>query len=517
MDYSIKDIKEIDRSFKPGGSAYEDEAIKRAELYEDQAKHLTLSHLKATGQGDPDLKEPLTTGAPMTARIIEEMATLYQSPMTRRLVDPSGLELPDTHPDQVAMGEVLEACQYDLAGQCVDEQRTVHRQIVLSFGEGVDSVAVRIFEPFNFFRVPDVNLGADTIKADKAVALQIKGSSDGDDAGNEYQVWEQRGTVRAPDWRCFIVDESGRMVGEQPYGETGETPFHVAPFLLVYDEFPRGRAYLKSRQSMISSPLAVNTALNELEYVKKYQAHSQIVSEGDDQRGIGEAGPSKVWQVPSDHRIYPLKFDAPLDEASKTLDHHLRLWCGSVGLPADRFLVSRTIQTGPAAKVAERPITRRRERQLALSIKYEREAYGILRAIHNPMVREGLWSLPELREDTTLRISYTRQDAIQDPREYQEVAFKDLAIGAMDLLEYVMHRRGCSRDEARRYLAQARASAEEFPMRQNPASMTEGPGAAGVDSEKVRGEFHPEVAASVEDNSTTGAVVSALEVPGADA
>ena len=512
---SIEELKEIDRAHKPGGVRYEEESIKLSELYHDQSRGLTLRHLRTLGQGDPDLATPITTGGNILTRIIEELATLYANPISRFLVDSTGSELEDDHPDQIQAMRVLEDLQYDLAWQSVDELRTVHRNVLMAFVEGPRAVAVRVFEPHNFFRDPDANLAADSLEADRAIAMQVQGSSDSGDDGNRYQLWEQYGSVLEPDWRMWVVNESGTEVGDQPYGETGETGFKVGPFLLVHDEYPRGRAYLPQRESMVSSALSVNTSLNDLAFTQKNQAHTQIISEGDDQRGIGETGPGRVWQVPSDHRVYPLKLDPALAESSAMLDHQLRLWCSSEGLPSDRFLSARNIATGPQARVLETPIARRRQKQLRLAHRLERDAYRIIRAVHNRMA--GLWQVAELSPDYDLRITITRQDPAQDSREHQEMAYKDMAIGALDLVDYVMHRRGCTRTEARQYLLRARASLDEFPLRQNPASMTEGPAPAGVNGEKVRGEFHPEVAASVDANSTTGAVVSALEVPGGSA
>jgi hypothetical protein len=521
-DTNIKKLKEIDRSWS-GGLPYEEASIRKAELYEDRARTLTLSHLKKLGQGDPDLAEPVTTGGNILARIIEELASLYRVQPTRRLVV-AGEELADDDPDQVALGEVLEAAQYGLGWQQADEMRTLHRQVVLSFVESVGSVQLRIFEPFNFFRAPDANLGPDNLDADRCFALQIRGSSDANDDSNLYQLWENYGTATPgrEDWRMWLVNESGEPVGDQPYGDEGLTPFigpeggRISPSLLVYDELPRGRAYLPGGDSRVSSALAINAAMNDLNYLVKHQAHGQIVSEGDDQRGIPtEHGPGKIWNVGSDHRIYPLNLNPAIGESSGLLDHHLRLWATSEGLAADRFLQTRNLPSGVAMRTLERPLSIRRERQTAMALALERVAYSKFRAVHNAMSQA--YGLPELREDATMRITVTRQDAQQDPKEYQEAAFKDLAIGALDIVDYVMTRRGCSREEARRYLARARQSLVEFPLIQNPASMTEGPGAAGVNGAKTNGEFHPEIAATVEQNSTTGAIERLLEVPPGEA
>ena len=122
------------------------------------------------------------------------------------------------------------------------------------------------------------------------------------------------------------------------------------------------------------------------------------------------------------------------------------------------------------------------------------------------MVAED-YGLPTLREDSTIRIAVSRAGFYTTPNELQDIAFRDIAAAYGDPIDYICQKRGCSREEARRYLTRAREALEEFPPAGNPGSMVNGSKPAVGITEKAPGEFNPDIAASSPDNS----VMSAME------
>lgn len=500
----VKSIRKADEALKPGGVQYDEDAIKLAQLFEDRSRALTTAYLKQRGLGRPNESTPIEVS--ILRRIVEALAVTYRTPPVRRLAV-NGRELADANPSAQALAQVYARMSIDLHMQTIDVMRTLYRQVVVTYAESHahGCAQLRVFEPFNVARKANP-MAADTLEEDEAILLCVCAGKD--DASSLYQAW-----LHADDgsWRCWVVDGRGELAEgvDQPYDEDGIPPFEGLPAQLIYDEHPRGRAYLPIPQSRVSFALAVNGLVADLAYLVQMESHTPMHLATDDTRGVPtETGPGKLWLSPADSRITALATNPKIAESGEVLDQLLRLWLTGETLPGDALKAGAPIVTGAALKVRERDLTARRQRQVALAIEDERRAYAKIAAVHNTFAE--VWRLPELREDAELRVSIARQYVPADPKEVQDRMYRDIAIGAASVLDYIQERDGCDRDTAIRTWQRVQEDRALFPVGQTPGALVEdagplaalGPGSAT----KKPGEFNPELGTSTEGASVVDAV-----------
>jgi hypothetical protein len=99
-----------------------------------------------------------------------------------------------------------------------------------------------------------------------------------------------------------------------------------------------------------------------------------------------------------------------------------------------------------------------------------------------------------------------------DPKELQDVIFRDMAIGCASRIDYCQERFGDTREQARDRLDGVETDNEEFPLVQNPGAMVDGPLPANGEGSatKTPGAFNPDTASSVEGASVTAAAQKKL-------
>jgi hypothetical protein len=176
----------------------------------------------------------------------------------------------------------------------------------------------------------------------------------------------------------------------------------------------------------------------------------------------------------------------------------------ALGQIDSRELIARGMHEWSGRPLAD--LEARRQKQLGPTRAAEREAYRKYARVWNASGAEG-----ELDESLRLAVSFARTWSPVDRREHQEVAFKDIAAGYMSPIDYRAEAYGETRDQAIAAIERAREDLERYPWAQNPAAMTDGPHAPGVDATPVRGAPRPDVSSAVEGASTLAAVLTAQD------
>jgi len=182
-------------------------------------------------------------------------------------------------------------------------------------------------------------------------------------------------------------------------------------------------------------------------------------------------------------------------------------------LPGDMFKEDKSVTTGTALKVKERSLSRRRKRQVPMVAPNEERAFKKLVTVHNEYAES--WGLPLLPVDATMKATPADTWQPVDPKELQEVYFKDISVGAESLISYMQAKSGCTRTQAIEKFERVQRDRETYAvlLQQNPESIIDGgphaaTGAGGA--QKVKGAFNPEIETATEGASVTDAVRVAL-------
>ena len=506
--YDMAGLVRRDQDNKPGGDLYDEQQIDLHKIYENRGQDVIRRHLRTLGVGDPDNQKPLDVAA--LRRIVAEQSVVYSTPPSRRLVV-DDLELPDADPRQIALSEVYERSLVDLHMQTMDELRNLFRNVavVLHDDQVNGHPALRVFEPYNIRR--DINVRhASDIQQDQAVAFCLRNHHQAE--GQLYELWINQGMG---EWLAFVVDGTGAKIGAQPFGESGLSPYGL-PAVMVYDEAPRGRAWLPFNQNRLSFCLNAAALANDVSLLIKQEAHTTIAISTNDPRGTPTIiGPGTTWTIPEDATVNAISTNPKISESADVLDRTLRFWSVMESLPSDTFDSSKAPVTGTALKVKERPLARRRRMQLPMLGQFEQQLYAMISRIQN----FGGWFDQFLPTDAELAATPAETWQPNDPKEHQETAFKDIAVGADSLIRYIMRRDGLDRRSAIRVFNEVQSDRAQFPVasQQNPAAISDGGAHAATGrngAQKVPGAFNPEIETSTEGASTVDAVrVVYSEIP----
>jgi len=510
--YDMKALLEADRALKPGGTKYDDDSVMLKKYYEDSAQTEIRSFLRTLGMGDSSNPHPLSMST--MRRVIDEQSVVYSTPPVRAL-EIGGLELEDDAREMRDLAKVFEKMLYQVHWQTIDELRNLYRQVAVLFSESGPHgcVQMRIFEPFNLRRRTDAR-ARDIMDADEAVAFQISAAEEPENELFELWMHEDDGT-----WRMNVIDGVGQMSGVQPYGDDGVSPFGtVAPFMMVYDELPRNRAYLPMNANRLGYAKNLAAVLNDIMYLIKLEAHTSLAITSDDTRGVPtETGPGKIFVLPGDATINTLATSPKIKDSAEQLDRVLRYWANSESLPSDAFQETKTPVTGTALKVHQLPLARRRARQVPMVAPNEARAYEKLVVVHNTYA--DFWGLPMLPDDATLKVTAASTWQPIDQKEMQEVYFKDISVGGESLISYLQVKDGLTRTQAIEKYDRVQRDRELYPVfqQQNPAAVTDGGPHAATGpngAQKVDGAFNPEIETSTEGASVSDAVRVALDTSG---
>lgn len=505
---TIQEIKYEDLKWKPGGPLFNDDAIKLSQLADSRGRKLTYEFLKHLQMGNQDNTQPVSVG--VIPRLQESLSVLYRVPATRRLKRSGDTKLiEDDDPQSKTFSEISQRMSLDNVWQLVDGKRNIFRQCCLSFVESSAhaSVQARIIEPHSIFRMPNA-AAADVLEEDSAIALQVRDAVRLTDC--LYQLWEKQDGA----WRLWMVDGLSHLVGDQPYGESGQIPFDELPLLMIYDDLPCGVAYLPIPESRLDFALNINALVNDLAYLVSLEAHSIKAIATDDAKGVKatQTGPDKLWILPADADARVLAHTPQIGGAVLAIERALAWLCLSESLPADYFSAHRPVLTGPAMKAAERDLEARRQRQQPLAMNDERRAFKKIRAIHNYFAKE--WGMAPLDMDLALHASFGRQWQPVDASELQAVWGYDLAIGAGSMIDYLQERRNVDRGTAIEIFEEVQIDRKRYPVeqQQNPAALIPGPRApfGAGSATKVPGAFNPDLATSTDGASAIDATRTAI-------
>lgn len=500
---SIKEIKQADESWK-GGAGYNEASAKLGQLFDDASSNLTLNYLRTLGLGNK-YNSQYPFEASIMKRIVDALTVVYSAPATR-VLEIDGTELADDDPFSTAMVEAFERSCYDLLWQRIDALRNLYRTAIIEWTEDPSQgcVGAIVYGPHQVYRMPSMT-APHAIEYDRAVLLQIRqGESQRD---NLYRLWLKDGE----NFKCFIVDESGEPINDQPFGASGKTPYSdMLPLQIITDEHPTFRAWLPIPSSRISWALGINGQIADLALLVQHEAHTTKVLKSDSSGAVpSEVGPDKIIKIPQDGDFLSLASSPHIAESATVLEQMLRLFSVSEYLQGDLFDSSKTPHTGQAMRVAQHPLAQRRARQIQLIPSQERRAWTIYSRIHNTFC--GGWGVPLLPESAGIRVTPNNSWQPVDLTEKQNTVFKNLAGGFLSRISATQELFGLTRHQAISHLERVARDNEIFALTefQNPGAMVDdGASAAlGPDSAtKTPGAFNPDIPTSTEGASLTDAV-----------
>lgn len=486
------DLKGLqDHDSKQKGADAHDDWLELHALYEDCARAQVQARLRELGVGIADNRRPIIIS--LLRRVIDRLATVYDRSPNRWLVNARGERLMDSHPDHRRMLTLLQRAQYDLAWRRVDRLRALLRQVGIRFypSDERGSVVVRIFEPYNILRKPSPST-PDLLGSDSCFALRLQGDPKSESpASAREQLWEFW-EKDADGWSMAWVDGSGQLTEEQPFRATGlRSPYKELPVHLIYDDAALGRAWLPARQSRVSWVDALNGLSNDLWALVVQQAHEQEVYKAPAGSAPlpSDRGPGTTVQIDDQATLERMGGNPKIKESSDVLESMMRLWALSEDLPDDEFHKGKSVLTGAALKVLERPLTARRAAQVPLASEDERWAFAKFRAVHN--VHASAWGAKTLREDLDLEVELASPDQPIDEAEILKNGASSMALGTKSRIDVAQEQHGVSRAEALRLVERVDDDRKLYPPPVDPSKLQEGPRMAEVKEDETKDPAAP--------------------------
>lgn len=466
---SLEKLREIDAKTKPPNA--ELDWIMAANYYEDSSRLHTIEANKNLGVGLRSNDRPLELN--LIRRIIDRQAVCYKSAPTRWL-SAGATRLDDSDPTMVLLAQTLRRMQYDLGWRRADRLTTLHRQVAIRWYPSPSrrAVVMRVFEPYNFMRETDPS-AADDVSADARFALLLSKIG----AVETWEYWERT----LDGWLMSLVDEKGALLADQPFALTGGVvPYQQPPVQMLYDEVPQGRAWLPPRGSRLAWARATNAMTEDLWALVVSQAHSERVLKTDDPGSAPTTtGPNTLMRLEREDDYQLVSGNPKISESREVLADLLRFWAVSEDLPSSEWDKNKTILTGVALMVQERPLDSRREERLPMAAENESLAFRLWRPVHN--VNAFSWNVPSLPDDLELGVQLGSTKAPVNQRELQESSFGEIAIGAASVIDYLMAARGMNRADAIKEYERVQIDLDKYPTVKNPGMFAStGPKLAGV-------------------------------------
>lgn len=440
MTMNATQIIAHDRLWKDGtgtGMSFDFDAKSLLALFEGRSRLVVRAFIEKLQLGDKSNPSPPSPN--LTRRLIEQLTVVYRTPPTRRLKRGRVL-VEDEAPDAIAVADAYKRSRVDTAMRRADHLRTLLRQcvVVLCENHELKRVTMRVHPPQNVFRVPCVT-SADCIDQDTAVAILLD--------GGVYEVWNHD----AEGWVVTIENDQGEFAlppEEQPYAETGgRVPFGVAPFVMLYDEDPVGRAWLPIDQSMLDSVLNVAAMYCDVVYLVAMETWTLKVAIGlDPYAAPTQGGPGKIISLPKGGDVKLLAHSPQIDDATRVIQEVLSGLALAAGLAPNAFALDRVEQTGAALRAAERFLDARRVGQVPMAQEAEIDLYRKFAAIHN--ANAGPWGRDPLPVDVELACTFAEPSIPSDPEQDQRVAMVDLQAGLASPVAYIQKKYGVSREQA---------------------------------------------------------------------
>lgn len=449
----LDDLRKVDSKRK--GSRFDLESETLVKLYEDNARDHMVSRLQELGMGVPHNKRPLEVS--LLRFVIDRLAVTYANPPARWLVGTSGKRLSETSDKHKLVMETLEQSQYDLAWRELDRRRALCRQAALRFYpvDELGRVEVRVFSPHHVLREPHPAVGH-VMDHDRRFALAL--------AGDVYEYWWR--IAPGGDWLMVWTDKQGNMLDDdqQPFADSGYvSPYADLPVQLVFDSFPAGSPWMHPRGHRVASIEAITAITNDLLQIVRTQAHSQRVFTGVRAEDLpADRGPGVDIAIePDEARALDLTPNPRIKEALETLQHDIRMFLLSEGLPIDMLDPGRQVQTGARLKQEMAGLSERRKSQAPMAVGDERSAFSRYRAVHNYHARA--WGAAPMPGDVRLDVEIAPLDLPVDAQELVQVGSRNMALGTDSRITLIMAQRSCSRSQALKFADQVDADNVSHP------------------------------------------------------
>lgn len=444
----ISELLKKDKDTKP--KEFDEEVSTLVAYYDDVSRGLTFDRLMEMGLGIKDNRNPLEVS--LLRRIIDRISVVYKNPPTRWL-RMGEQRLLESDPQHVLMQELLDKSQYDLAWRRVDRIRSLVRQCVIRFypSDTEQSVVARVFTPNHVFREPDP-VAADFLEEDRQFALALGGG-----------IYEHFQRLSDGKWKVTWVDEEGTLTASQPSLD-GMLPYGELPAMMVYDDWSGGRAWLPPRCSRRSWVEAINLIANDLWSLIVNQAHDKAIFKTDDpsRQFPSQHGHSTVATIHAEEDLEVLQSNPKIKECMDVLETLTRLWMISEDLPANELDKSKQVVTGATLKVQERPLISRMEAQAPLASRDEARSWAKFREVHNRFA--DMWGVESLDPDTVMEVEVADMLIPMDAREQQEVAARDMALGAASTIDHIQARFGVPRHKAIDIWHRVQDDMDDFPI-----------------------------------------------------
>lgn len=453
-------------------------------MYEDASRAHTQGRLAQLGMGVKGNSAPIEVG--VVRRVVDRLAVTYDK-APARFLSRNRKRIAESRAEHVNMIDFCARSQYDLVWDQVDKKRSLLRQVAIRFypSKQRSSFNVQVFTPDNILRDPS-GAEPDTLDEDRAFALKLSAS------GGHRETWELwRKSRKDGLWRVMWINEQGQPLSmEHQVFRTGVardelgfiSPYDNLPVQMVYDEIPLGRAWLNPRQSRAAFNDALNAVMNDLLALVQLQAHAREIFKTDNPNATlpPQRGPGTSLKIPVDST---LEYETPspnIADCLETLQQFERVFTLSEDLPTSELSPDKTILTGAALKVEERPLAARRRKQIPLAHQDERLAWGrggsVLR-VH--AVQLGITPPPK---DLEMVVELAEPDQPTERGDVLEDGAKGIALGVESTIDVLQRLHGCTRSEAIERYERIKADKEAYPPLGNPGAQQEGPRMTNVDA-----------------------------------
>lgn len=501
---SVQELKQFDRDHKPSG--FDEEMILSQHYYDDSARQATKSLLAKMGLGLRNLDHPIQIA--LLRRVIDRLATVYDRPATRWLIDKNRKRQPEDSKDHEAMSAVLARAMYDLVWRKTDRLRSLYRQEILRVSpcDEIGGVVVRLFPPHCVARKYS-DFAADYIEADEAFGLQLESSN----GKEKWELWNKIEIEGQPRWFVVFTEGDKHIEAGTPFPETdGLCPYKSTPVQVIYDDYPGGIAWLPPRESRVSWVEGFNIQSNDLLALTAHEAHTETVLSTPNQEDRPlRTGPG-TWHIISPQAsITKLSNQPKIDQCMDVLEDMIRLFTLSEDLPASEFDHSKTVLTGLAKKLECQPLIARREGQLLLARRDEVLLYRKLRDVHNLHTQraagrglETKWDLPELSEAFDISVDFAPINIPVDASEFQEGIARSIALGTKSTVDAVQEESGMTREEAKNKLERVKQDDKDFPPRIADPSLERGTKMTTTNPDSVMTDGKNSVVAGIAANDT---------------
>lgn len=367
------------RSWKPGG--YDTQQSRRRDHYEGRgARHIRsrlMQVFPVSGHRVPVL--PINW-LRMQASVL---ASVYDYPPTREVLDDAGQPVPADDPRQVALLDVLSSCGLDRVMPEVERRAQICRTVVVAVRWRkrydakakalVGAVTLEPYWPQDVYVVPHHSAPTDPSLA-CAILVRTVGTSA---ASTHWEVW-RRESVDDEDgqlqsfgpWLVSTSTEDGKEVhAEREYAAA------LSPFCFLHLDIPEGSPFVSTGDDDIQLVELQGVDQSDSLYLGLMQGHTERVYKGSRAESSDlVGGPDATMRIDTGEELETLDYNPKLVERGEGQRDRLRMWALSRRISQDAVSVEPAApQSGVARQIANEPQDKARRESEAIFKHFEEQ------------------------------------------------------------------------------------------------------------------------------------------------